>query len=526
MTSKIDPFVRGASGRNSRNRMDTSAPPRGKHSNYVNVVVGRGDTSGVMAKSYPNDKTPLNQNNGGPHSSHEKAATHPMGSDAHYTQQLRRGFIDLRASYSEKRKPRNPYMRGGAHALTGAPRRDALNEGQSSIRHRDIRPYTHRGLRNEGKGLYRSNSSLEIDYIDDDDGAQALRRDYGSTSSLDMIASQNNNNGESFFQLLKDYRHDNVDQRAPAPPKVQDILKPRSPTEQAQIKAMAQSTSNSIVRLTQKLENVPQHPVVSNGSVPAAAAADEQTDGSQGSPRLKSKSQKKSDRKSRNKSMVNESTAGGIFKKLRGGVKSELIADSAAEKSDSAPADDYEHNQEERLRRKAFLFYDVQAVCVSLLDVVRRRRQELASGEPLRNVKTGASAASSLGRSLSREPDTDPGDGKSNELVQHCPFFRNEVGGEEERCVALCRSNAMKRTQRLLGANNVDSGSLQKHPVCNGIAVLDCSCNAAGQSVPTIQSHRGLVVEYFDHGALYYRYYFHQQGEINQDTGYGYWRRI
>lgn len=502
--SSNNPFTRGALERSSRN-MDSSKV-RAKHMNYVNVVVGRGDTAGVVAKSYNSEQTPTastNQNGGQPMSKSDEKVAHPAGSDAHYTQQLRRGFIDLRASYSEKRKPRNAYLQG-SHAPGAVPqRKDGVHE-MASARHRDIRPYAHRGLKSEGKGLYRSNSSLEIDYIDDDDTTPTVHRVYGSTSSLDMIGNQNN--GESFFQLLQGYRHDNVDQRAPAPPKVQDLLKPRSPTEQARIKAMAQSTSNNIVRLTQRLDNLPQN-AVSNGSVPV----EDQADSGQGSPKLKSKSQKSKDRKSRNKSMVSEA-GGGIFKKLRG--KSELSTETG-DKSEVNTALEAELYSEERTRRKAFLYYDIQSLCVSLLDVIRRRKSDLLSGnEPLRNMITGASAASGANKSLTTaEPDKDPGDGKSSDLVHSCPFFRNELGLEEERCIALCRSTAMKRTQQLLGNENMDSGALRRHPVCNGIAVLDCCSNAQGKSVPTIQSHRGLTVEYFDHGAHYYRYFFNESGK-------------
>jgi hypothetical protein len=58
----------------------------------------------------------------------------------------------------------------------------------------------------EGKKttMRRSNSSLEmdsIDYIDVDEFHTGAYRDYGSTSSLDVLGKSN----ESFFALLKDF---------------------------------------------------------------------------------------------------------------------------------------------------------------------------------------------------------------------------------------------------------------------------------------------------------------------------------
>ena len=60
----------------------------------------------------------------------------------------------------------------------------------------------------------------------------------------------------------------------------------------------------------------------------------------------------------------------------------------------------------------------------------------------------------------------DAGDGKTNDLVLSCPFFRNEIGGEEERRIALNRTTAQKRVQNLLGnISTSDTSELTRRPV-------------------------------------------------------------
>ena len=76
-----------------------------------------------------------------------------------------------------------------------------------------------------------------------------------------------------------------------------------------------------------------------------------------------------------------------------------------------------------------------------------------AAGEPTEEEENG---------------DNDEGDGKSNDLVLNCPFFRNELGGEEERQISLTRSTAHKRVQQLLGKRNVDMQSMVRRAQCNG----------------------------------------------------------
>ncbi|CAF2740676.1 Signal-induced proliferation-associated 1-like protein 3,Signal-induced proliferation-associated 1-like protein 1,Signal-induced proliferation-associated protein 1,Signal-induced proliferation-associated 1-like protein 2 [Lepeophtheirus salmonis] len=100
-------------------------------------------------------------------------------------------------------------------------------------------------------------------------------------------------------------------------------------------------------------------------------------------------------------------------------------------------------SQDDRHRRRFFAHYDISSVCASLSPTGHLKTLER------RNTTTGASAASAALRH-SRETsessaDADQGDHISNKLVLSCPYFRNEVGGEVERNVALSRETCQKR---------------------------------------------------------------------------------
>lgn len=81
-------------------------------------------------------------------------------------------------------------------------------------------------------------------------------------------------------------------------------------------------------------------------------------------------------------------------------------------------------------KRKQFAHYDCQSLMANLNYAAEIGRALLSRR---RNTTTGASAASLLStRGLPPGDDAvpDTGDGRSNELVESCPFFRNELGGE------------------------------------------------------------------------------------------------
>ncbi|CAH2265749.1 jg7938 [Pararge aegeria aegeria] len=81
-------------------------------------------------------------------------------------------------------------------------------------------------------------------------------------------------------------------------------------------------------------------------------------------------------------------------------------------------------------KRKQFAHYDCQSLMANLSYAAVIRGALLSRR---RNTTTGASAASLLAtRGLPPGEDSvpDTGDGRSNELLESCPVFRNELGGK------------------------------------------------------------------------------------------------
>ncbi|XP_064624047.1 signal-induced proliferation-associated 1-like protein 1 [Lineus longissimus] len=337
----------------------------------------------------------------------------------------------------------------------------------------------------EKGNLYRSNSSLDIDQVDEappvvtpsnkqknKPGKPVLRRDYGSTSSLDLLG-QSNPEKDSFFSMLKNYRNDNLDQRSPAPAKIQQLLGGKID--------LTKSTENNSVNFA----NVKQNNV-------AAVVEQDSTDGMT-SPKTKAKFTK-------GKEKSRKDSGPALFRKLRG-AKSD-----GTETTGKVP--DNSDELDERLRRKAFVHYDCQSIGLNLLDQIKNRNLL----NKRRNTATGASAASVSysfgGQDADADSiDDDNGDGKSNDLVLSCPFFRNELGGEEERTISLTRMSAARRMQQLLG-NTTVCDPAARSSLCNGVSTLDTSTSADGFSEVPLIIHKGYVIEYVDQGAYYYRNYF------------------
>lgn len=103
----------------------------------------------------------------------------------------------------------------------------------------------------------------------------------------------------------------------------------------------------------------------------------------------------------------------------------------------------------------------------------------------------------------------DLGDGRENDLVLACPFFRNELGGEEERIVCL---------NKLTDRRQLTSSTSEPHKpsFVSGISILE--------SVPCVMKNicpyqRNLqcnpVIDYADTGATYYRHYFYGRDHQN-----------
>ena len=450
----------------------------------------RGSTAGSTASrgsGTSRDGKGGHQSDPSPAPRHGNSAQPGPGQDAYYKQKLRSGFIDLRNSYNEKIKPRNvTYTRSLGPPVP--PARGALGkvqEGPLEGRGQGYSPQhtPHRPTLAERRGLYRSNSSLELDHIDYQSDhlhappPGALHRDYGSASSLDIMSST---------------------------VAVQGVPTPASAPNLTDTRPYSLETAKVV-----------------NGSVPVEDESPS-GDGSQ-SPKLKSKSQKHKDRKQRTKSVAGEggssSGGGGLLRKLRGKTDS---SESSGKSLDTSPSGDTDPNRlDDRYRRKAWVHFDCQSIRVSLSEVARRRSSPTHTSAvlKLKNTTTGASAASGA-RSGGSDQDeagaeeADSGDGKSNDLLQSCPFFRNEVGGEEERTICLNRATAQKRVQQLLGnaqASILSQGAICS-PLCNGVAVLDPAQSPHGVTCPALVSHKGLMFEYVDHGASYYRNFFHGFG--------------
>lgn len=92
------------------------------------------------------------------------------------------------------------------------------------------------------------------------------------------------------------------------------------------------------------------------------------------------------------------------------------------------PLDDISLSSE--AKRRQFAHYDCQSLMANLSYVAESRGALLSRR---RNTTTGASAASLLatrGQPPGDDAASDIGDGRCNELLDSCPFFRNELGGE------------------------------------------------------------------------------------------------
>ncbi|KAK0174637.1 hypothetical protein PV327_010391 [Microctonus hyperodae] len=299
-----------------------------------------------------------------------------------------------------------------------------------------------------GLTLHRSNSSLELPHSPDRSGravdAQPLRREYGSHGSIDVVAGQCSpagggctTTGDNIFAMLQDFR----------------------------------SGRSSADRL-----HHPHHGDLTVGGLNAGISTDEVCGPtSASSPKLRLK-----------------------LNRLWGGKENNCIP------SGSTPGTVISSDLEERNRRRAFVHYDTQSLTANLGYAAKLRGILLARR---RNTATGASAASTI-RSPTPDNDTneigngnmgdlkdDLGDGKGNDLLESCPFFRNEIGGEGEREVALAR---------LPGINP----GAHRPSLAYGVSVLEPATGEHLWKHTCPLRKRLLPIEYVDEGARYYRKYF------------------
>ncbi|KAK5643181.1 hypothetical protein RI129_007026 [Pyrocoelia pectoralis] len=316
--------------------------------------------------------------------------------------------------------------------------------------------------------LYRSNSSLEL--VDhhvrpSNTSSPTLKREYGSHGSIDIIdrPAPISGTSESFFAMLQDYRPavlgaNGTDQRSPGP---SEYLRGKVDTE---------NSSNSLIND----DTVSSHPQ---------------------SPKLRVKLPK---------FWGSGSVSGSSLKSQRQAMDDSVVSTSSINSSISLPTD-----SDEIQRRRAFVHYDCQSLTTNLSYSVRIRKNLLSKR---RNTTTGASAASMIARSSTPDGengDEDCGDGHSNDLVDNCPFFRNEIGGEEERVVSLTRlQNGQHSTNR--------RRPLHRPPLAYGVAVLEFPSGETHWRHSTCPYQRlPRPIESVDQGALYYRKYFLGQEHQN-----------
>lgn len=272
------------------------------------------------------------------------------------------GPADLRASYNER-------LRSGLTSLQPLGRGSSVRSGQ------DVGGgFVY--MRGTG-GLYRSNSSLELDHdVEEQPPASPLRREYGSHGSINVASAP----PETLYSLLRE-------------------LKPTEPVKCASVSS----------------DNVA-------GSLVSEADAT--------SPKVRSKFQKLWDK-----------DKPSIFKKLRSSKSTEGKADSKSDvnSESSFPATvtkscktgdssgDTDSRGEESInsiptRRSAFAHYDCRSLATQFN--MAHMRSLLTDRA---NTTTGASAAAMAGAVISGlhhdstedlQPDEhDPGDGRSNQLI-------------------------------------------------------------------------------------------------------------
>uniref|UniRef100_A0A6P7F0V2 Signal-induced proliferation-associated 1-like protein 1 isoform X6 n=1 Tax=Diabrotica virgifera virgifera TaxID=50390 RepID=A0A6P7F0V2_DIAVI len=290
--------------------------------------------------------------------------------------------------------------------------------------------------------LCRSNSSLELlehNGRPSNSNSPLLKREYGSHGSIDVIDRPQGiitvNN--EFFKMLQDYRPAGLvstDQRSPGPSEY--------------LRGKVDGNADDQSAQSPKHKNKVKKHFWANGSAPSTNS--------------------KISKQTMDDSVVCSSTSVCIS------AESEEIA-----------------------RRRAFAHHDCQSLTTNLNYAVRLRKNLLAKR---RNTATGASAASVMVRSSTPdgENEDDTGDGQSNDLVDNCPFFRNEIGGEEERIVSLSRLQ-----------NGHNRKPLHRPPLAYGVAVLEFSSGETHWRHSTCPYQRfPRPIENVDQGALYYRKFF------------------
>ncbi|XP_040823931.1 signal-induced proliferation-associated 1-like protein 2 isoform X2 [Ochotona curzoniae] len=340
----------------------------------------------------------------------------------------------------------------------------------------------------------RSNSDVTISDIDAEDvldqnavnpntGA-ALHREYGSTSSIDRQGLS----GENFFAMLRGYRVENYDHKAMVPFGFPEFF-PCDPAISPSLHAAAQISRGEFVRIS------------GLDYMDSALLMGRDRD------------------KPFKRRLKSESVETSLFRKLRT-VKSEHETFKFTS--------ELEEGRLERVVRpwhcqRCFAHYDVQSILFNINEAMATR----ANVGKRKNITTGASAASQTqmptGQTGNCESplgskedlnskenlDADEGDGKSNDLVLSCPYFRNETGGEGDRRIALSRANSSSFSS---GESCSFESSLSSHCTNAGVSVLEVP--RENQAIHREKVKR-YIIEHIDLGAYYYRKFFYGKEHQN-----------
>ncbi|XP_062895472.1 signal-induced proliferation-associated 1-like protein 2 isoform X2 [Mobula hypostoma] len=352
--------------------------------------------------------------------------------------------------------------------------------------------------RSPQRGLHpirqRSNSDVTISDIDSEDildqnavnpntGA-ALHREYGSTSSIDRQGIT----GDSFFAMLRGYRNETVEPRSPGPLGFSDLLCSDSGVSPS-LQAAARISRAEFVRIS----------------------GFDYID----SPLFFCKDKDKSFKRR----LKPETMEASLFRKLRTAKSEHDSLKFSFEQDENR----LEKNSQLWMCHKCFAHYDVQSILFNVNEAMANR----ANVGQRKNTTTGASAASQHpvpgGYSTNCESptgskeelnskdslDSDEGDGKSNNLALACPYFRNEIGGEGERRIALSRANSCSFT---CSESCSFESSLSSHCTNAGVSVLEVP--RENQAIHREKVKR-YIIEHIDLGAYYYRKYFYGKEHQN-----------
>lgn len=334
--------------------------------------------------------------------------------------------------------------------------RSSVNERHMSYSARPLNSIGTRLYQANADNIYRSNSSLELLDPTDNVNPGGPLRHYGSHGSIDVISSDRSpvaqSTSESFFAMLQEYR--------PAVLGLNNNKKDSSLT----------TASTNSTDVAQNYRN-------------SSLIVEDNVDRGNSSPKLRMKLK-----------------LWGPAKTQRSNSHIPTAEESATNGTTSTSTTVASADIEERTKRRAFAHYDCQSLTANLGYAAKLRGLLLARR---RNTTTGASAAAMFTTRSSTpdgdNADDDYGDGLSNDLTESCPFFRNEIGGEEEREVSLTRlvSNA-KRPQ------------IHRPSLAYGVSVLECPSSESLWNKNTCPYQKNArPIEQIDNGAHYYKKYFH-----------------